>query len=418
MSDTEPEENETKGLAEPIDWAGSVQNFAIDTVTSFIYVFIISIVAVNILFYVKGGHGDVAYKELFPIEPTGWPYCYTEKTDFAKCPTKGDDGEFPEQNCGKGMFGDLHKKTPEEGDKWIKPHLLSAAIFLEKLCFKAFCLTEEQHNEVNKAADDSTQATLLNGVFMMGRLKQWLNNTTVYHFTTSRYFLVKVLDFVKSLQDKIPKELKDYIEPFMVIIGFFIFLLLCIYFLFGIISIITFVAMIKNQTQDKSIESTSGGGFLWTSITGGGFFGLVPMVIFIIQMIQFVGTFVLYPPLANGEKYGDIYATYVPIIFFVLNIVFMINAFIHFTPEVALIITFSLFALLLSVYYQPMTEFKEKFMAFLNKPGKTSNFKYEASPAFNPEYKQPRDRQQPIQPRRGLNPDLGEGLRRHQMGEG
>lgn len=175
--------------------------------------------------------------------------------------------------------------------------------------------------------------------------------------------------------------------------------------------------MIKNKTQDKSIESTSGGGFLWTVFTGGGFGGLIPMVIFIIQMIQFVGTFVLYPPLANGEKYGDIYATYVPIIFFVLNIVFMINAFIHFTPEVALIITFSLFALLLSVYYQPMTEFKEKFMAFLNKPGKTSNFKYEAPPAFNPEYKQPRDRQQPIQPRRGLNPDLGEGLRRHQMGE-
>jgi hypothetical protein len=80
----------------------------------------------------------------------------------------------------------------------------------------------------------------------------------------------------------------------------------------------------------------------------------------------------------------------------------MINAFIHFTPEVALIITFSLFALLLSVYYQPMTEFKEKFMAFLNKPGKTSNFKYETPPAFNPEYKEPpRDRPYSFNPRDG-----------------
>jgi hypothetical protein len=69
----------------------------------------------------------------------------------------------------------------------------------------------------------------------------------------------------------------------------------------------------------------------------------------------------------------------------------MINAFIHFTPEVALIITFSLFALLLSVYFQPMSEFKDKFMAFLNKPNKPASIQpQQRPPAFNPDYKGPK----------------------------
>lgn len=336
-------EEEVSGLAAMIDWK-KLSDFGEKIGYSTLYLFIFSILSVNVLFYANKTAIPIDLKDLFPVDPVKWPYCYTDGLQYAPCPEapESEGQEPPEPKCAKIKFGDIYKytKDKEPDNEYGKEMLVNASIFLEKLVFKAFCLTEEQNKELNDIAQEDDKATLLNGHFILGRAKQWVNNTTVFHFTKSRFLLVKILDFIRNV--KIPSELSDYFEPFMFIVGMGVFMLLCLYFVLGLPFVFTVIGMLLNKSQDKEVK-TWGGGILWTLFTGCGL-GLIPLVISVVQFIQFIGSFVLFP-LTNPVQYRDLYAKYVPIIFFFLIVIFIAEAFNTFDEDIALVILFTLLAI-------------------------------------------------------------------------
>ena len=346
MSDTE-EDEEVSGLAAMIDWQ-KLAKFGENIGYNTLYLFILSILSVNVLFYTKKTVIPNDLKDLFPIDPVNWPYCYTDGSQYAPCPEapESEGQEPPEPKCAKMKFGNIYEgiKDKDPDNEYGREMLINASIFLEKLVFKAFCLTDEQNRMINEIAQEDEKATLLNGQFIIGRAKQWVNNTTVFHFTKTRFLLVKILDFIRNV--KIPSELSDYIEPFMFIVGMGVFMLLILYFVLGLPFVFTVVGMLLNKSQDKNVK-TWGGGIIWTLFTGGGF-GLIPLIISIVQSIQFIGSFVLFP-LTNPVQYRDLYAKYVPIIFFFLIVMFIAEAFDTFDEDIALVILFTL--LTISSYF-------------------------------------------------------------------
>jgi hypothetical protein len=344
-------------LAGIVDW-GEVESFSIDVLTSLCYVIIASVLAVNVLFYADSSiTKDISLTSIFPTEPNVWPYCYTDGSQYSECP---EDADKPPKDCGQNInFGDINTKLsdPTNSFNFLKGWLSSGSIFLEKLVFKMFCLTKEQYETVNELNDnEDDDNAILSKAFFIARFKQWMNNTSVYHFTKSRYILIQLLTLVIFIRTFFKeKGISDITEPFMIIIGFIIFILLCLYFAFGISFLLTLFAMVVNKTQTEDLK-TWGGGILWTIITAGGFGGLVPLIISIVQFIQFFGSFVLYP-LTNITKYKEIYAKYIPIVFFVFNIFVIYHAIIMYTNSdneniLALSIIVTVF-IIMSLFFGP-----------------------------------------------------------------
>ena len=322
----------------------ALKEFGLNVLTLFIETVVISVICVNILFYADPKSirmNNLNLQKLFPTDRHDWPYCYT--SEYTSCDADCED-----------KFGGI---ADDPNNSSVKKIYLKAAILLDTYVFKWFCLTKEELDMVKESVDEGvTKVNLMNGSFIKVRFKQWINNAFIFSFSSDRSMLLYILNYITKLTHSIPKELEDVVSPLMILLMPFVFLLIAFFTIGGGPLFTTFLGMILNPTEHRKEFI---GGSLWSIFTGFGILGILPFVSFIVQVIQFLGTFFVYPFL-HWDQYRILYAKYIPIIFFFFNLVLMFYAFEGLELNVAAIVILVLLALYLTTYWQGIMEFFNK----------------------------------------------------------
>lgn len=318
----------------------ALKEFGLSVLTLFIETVIISVICVNIMFFSAPESikkNSLNLNKLFPTDRHEWPYCYTN--EYTSCDADCDD-----------KFGGIADDPKIETSKKI---YLKAAILLDTYVFKWFCLTKDDIDMVNDSVDEGvTKVNLLNWDFIKARFKQWINNAFIFSFSSDRAMLSYIFQQITRISNAIPAELYDALAPLLIILMPFVFLLIVGFMLMGGPFFTTVIGMVVNQTDNRKEFI---GGSLWSLFTGFGL-GIIPMVSYFVQVIQFIGTFFIYP-LLHWDQYRELYARYVPIIFFFFNLTLMFYAFEYLDINVAAIVILMLLVLYLTHYWQGIMEF-------------------------------------------------------------
>lgn len=321
----------------------ALKEFGLSVLTLFIETLIISVICVNILFFCAPESirmNSLNLEKLFPTDRHKWPYCYTN--EYTSCDADCED-----------KFGGIADDPKLSSAKKI---YLKAAIILDTYVFKWFCLTKEDIDMVKESVDEGvTQVNLLNWDFIKVRFKQWINNSFIFSFSSDRAMLLYIFEYITKISHSIPKELYDTVSPLLIIFMPFVFLLFAGFMLMGGPFFTTVIGMIVNQTDNRKEFI---GGSLWSIFTGFGI-GILPVISYIVQLIQFIGTFFIYP-LLHWDQYRELYARYVPIIFFFFNLTLMFYAFEYLELNVAAIVILMLLILYLTHYWQGIMNFFDK----------------------------------------------------------
>jgi len=318
----------------------ALKEFGLSVLTLFIETVIISVICVNIMFFaapesIKDNH--INLNKLFPTDRHEWPYCYTN--EYTSCDADCDD-----------KFGGIADDPKIETAKKI---YLKAAILLDTYVFKWFCLTKEDVDMVNDSVEEGvTKVNLLNWDFIKARFKQWINNAFIFSFSSDRAMLSYIFEQITRISNAIPAELYDAVSPLLIIFIPFVFLLIVGFMLMGGPFFTTVIGMIVNQTDHRKEFI---GGSLWSLFTGFGL-GIFPVIAYFVQLIQFIGTLIVYP-LLHWDQYRELYARYVPIIFFFFNLTLMFYAFEYLDINVAAIVILMLLTLYLTHYWQGIMDF-------------------------------------------------------------
>jgi hypothetical protein len=343
-ADAEAGSKKPKATPKSLFDLAALKEFGLNVLTLFIETLIISILCVNILFYADPKSirmNNLNLQKLFPTDRHEWPYCYT--SEYTSCDAKCED-----------KFGGIADDPKNSSAKKI---YLKAAIILDTYVFKWFCLTEDEVDMVKESVDEGvTKVNLLNWEFIKVRFKQWINNSFIFSFSSDRAMLLYILNYITKLTNSIPKELYDVVSPLIILFMPFVFLLFALFALGGGPLFTTFIGMIINSTENRKEFI---GGTLWSIFTGFGILGILPFVSFVVQVIQFLGTFVIYPFL-HWDAYRLLYAKYVPIIFFFFNLVLMYYAFEGLDINVAAIVILVLLTLYLTTYWEGIMNFFNK----------------------------------------------------------
>jgi hypothetical protein len=318
----------------------ALKEFGLSVLTLFIETVIISVICVNIMFFsapesIK--NNSLNLNKLFPTDRHEWPYCYTN--EYTSCDADCDD-----------KFGGIADDPKIETSKKI---YLKAAILLDTYVFKWFCLTKEELDLVNDSVKEGvTKVNLLNWEFIKARFKQWVNNAFIFSFSSDRAMLSYIFEQITRMSNAIPVELHDTISPLIIILIPFVFLLLVGFMLVGGPFFTTVIGMILNPTDNRKEFI---GGSLWSIFTGFGL-GIIPVVSYFVQMVQFIGTLFIYP-LLHWDQYRELYSRYVPIIFFFFNLTLMFYAFEYLDINVAAVVILMLLVLYLTHYWQGIMNF-------------------------------------------------------------
>jgi hypothetical protein len=321
----------------------ALKEFGLSVLTLFIETLVISVICVNILFYSSPESirmNSLDLEKLFPTDRHQWPYCYTN--EYTSCDADCED-----------KFGGIADDPKLPSTKKI---YLKAAILLDTYVFKWFCLTKEDVDMVKESVEEGvTKVNLLNWEFIKVRFKQWINNAFIFSFSSDRAMTRGVLEYITKLSHSIPKELYSVVSPLIIILMPFVFLLFAGFMLMGGPFFTTVIGMIINQTDNRKEFI---GGTLWSIFTAFGL-GIFPIIAYFVQLIQFIGTFFIYP-LLHWDEYRELYARYVPIIFFFFNLTLMFYAFEYLDLNVAAIVILVLLALYLTHYWQGIMNFFDK----------------------------------------------------------
>ena len=319
----------------------ALKEFGLSVLALFIETLIISVICVNILFFSTPEsirNNGIDLNKMFPTDRDKWPYCYTN--EYTSCDS---------EKCGD-KFGGIADDPKIETSKKI---FMKAAILLDTYIFKWFCLTKEDVDMVNDSVDEGvTKVNLLNWDFIKARFKQWINNSFIFSFSSDRAMMLYVFEQILKLSNAIPAELYDVVSPLLIILMPIVFLLFVGFLLMGGPFFTTVLGMILNQTDNRKEFI---GGSLWSLFTGFGL-GILPMVSYIVQLFQFIGTFFIYP-LLHWDQYRELYSRYVPIIFFFFNLTLMFYAFEYLDINVAAIVILMLLVLYLTHYWQGIMDF-------------------------------------------------------------
>lgn len=318
----------------------ALKEFGLSVLTLFIETVIISVICVNIMFFAAPEsikNNNLNLNKLFPTDRHEWPYCYTN--EYTTCDADCDD-----------KFGGIADDPKIETAKKI---YLKAAILLDTYVFKWFCLTKEDLDMVNDSVEEGvTKVNLLNWAFIKARFKQWINNAFIFSFSSDRAMLSYIFEQITRISNAIPVELYDAVSPLIIILIPFVFLLIVGFMLMGGPFFTTVIGMILNPTDHRKEFI---GGSLWSLFTGFGL-GIFPVVSYFVQLIQFIGTLFIYP-LLHWEQYRELYARYIPIIFFFFNLTLMFYAFEYLDINVAAIVILMLLVLYLTHYWQGIMDF-------------------------------------------------------------
>lgn len=318
----------------------ALKEFGLSVLTLFIETVIISVICVNIMFFAAPESikdNRINLNKLFPTDRHEWPYCYTN--EYTSCNTDCDD-----------KFGGIADDPKIETAKKI---YLKAAILLDTYVFKWFCLTTEEIDMINESVEEGvTKVNLLNWKFIKARFKQWINNSFIFSFSSDRAMLSYIFEQITRISNAIPVELYDAVSPLLIILIPFVFILLVGFMLVGGPFFTTAIGMIVNQTDNRNEFI---GGILWSLLTGFGL-GIFPVISYFVQLIQFICTLIVYP-LLHWDQYRELYARYVPIIFFFFNLTLMFYAFEYLDINVAAIVILMLLMLYLTHYWQGIMDF-------------------------------------------------------------
>jgi hypothetical protein len=329
-----------KAKAKSIFDVEALKEFGLSVLALFIETVIISVVCVNILFYASPESiraNNLNLEKLFPTDRHEWPYCYT--SEYTSCDADCED-----------KFGGIADDPKLSTSKKI---YLKAAIILDTYVFKWFCLTKDELDMIKESVEEGvTKVNLLNWEFIKARFKQWVNNSFIFSFSSDRAMLLAVLGYITRLSHSIPRELYSAVSPLIIIIMPFIFLLFMGFMLMGGPFFTTIIGMILNPTDHRKEFI---GGSLWSMFTAFSI-GIFPVVSYFVQLIQFIGTFFIYP-LLHWDQYRELYARYVPIIFFFFNLTLMFYAFEYLEINVAAIVILMLLILYITHYWQGIMEF-------------------------------------------------------------
>jgi hypothetical protein len=329
-----------KAKAKSIFDVEALKEFGLSVLALFIETVIISIVCVNILFYASPESiraNSLNLEKLFPTDRHEWPYCYT--SEYTSCDADCED-----------KFGGIADDPKLSTSKKI---YLKAAIILDTYVFKWFCLSKDELDMIKESVEEGvTKVNLLNWEFIKARFKQWVNNSFIFSFSSDRAMLLAVLGYITRLSHSIPRELYSAVSPLIIIIMPFILLLFMGFMLMGGPFFTTIIGMILNPTEHRKEFI---GGSLWSMFTAFSI-GIFPVVSYFVQLIQFIGTFFIYP-LLHWDQYRELYARYVPIIFFFFNLTLMFYAFEYLEINVAAIVILMLLILYITHYWQGIMEF-------------------------------------------------------------
>jgi hypothetical protein len=321
----------------------ALKEFGLSVLTLFIETLIISVICVNILFYSSPESirmNSLNLEKLFPTDRHQWPYCYTN--EYTSC----------EADC-ENKFGGIADDPKLPSTKKI---YLKAAILLDTYVFKWFCLSKEELDMIKESVDEGvTKVNLLNWDFIKARFKQWINNSFIFSFSSDRAMTLYIFEYINKLSHSIPKELYDVVSPLLIILMPLVFLLFAGFMLMGGPFFTTIIGMILNPTDHRKEFI---GGSLWSLFTAFGI-GIIPVISYVVQLIQFIGTFFIYP-LLHWDQYRELYARYVPIIFFFFNLTLMFYAFEYLDINVAAIVILMLLSLYLTHYWQGIMNFFDK----------------------------------------------------------
>jgi hypothetical protein len=338
--DSETKKPTAKAKPKSIFDLEALKEFGLSVLTLFIETLIISVICVNILFFSTPEsiqNNNIELNKLFPTDRDKWPYCYTN--EYTSC----------DADCGD-KFGGIADDPKIETSKKI---FLKAAILLDTYIFKWFCLTQEDVDMVKESVDEGvTKVNLLNWDFIKARFKQWINNSFIFSFSSDRAMMLYVFEKILKLSNAIPVELYDVVSPLLIILMPIVFLLFAGFMLMGGPFFTTVIGMILNETDNRKEFI---GGSLWSLFTGFGL-GILPMVSYFVQLLQFIGTFFIYP-LLHWEQYRELYSRYVPIIFFFFNLTLMFYAFEYLDINVAAIVILMLLVLYLTHYWEGIMDF-------------------------------------------------------------
>ena len=333
----------TKAAMKTMFDIAALKEFGLSVLTLFIETIIISVICVNILFYSAPESirmNSLNLEKLFPTDRHQWPYCYTN--EYTSCDADCED-----------KFGGIADDPKLSSAKKI---YLKAAIILDTYIFKWFCLTKEELDMIKESVDEGvTKVNLLNWDFIKSRFKQWINNSFIFSFSSDRAMTLYIFEYITKISHSIPKELYDAVSPLLIIFMPVVFLLFAGFMLMGGPFFTTVIGMILNPTDNRKEFI---GGSLWSLFTGFGL-GILPVIAYIVQLIQFIGTFFIYP-LLHWDQYRELYARYVPIIFFFFNLTLMFYAFEYLELNVAAIVILMLLILYLTHYWQGIMNFFDK----------------------------------------------------------
>ena len=334
------EEKKAKAKPKSLFDLEALKEFGLSVLTLFVETIIISVICVNIMFFAAPEsikHSNINLNKLFPTDRHEWPYCYTN--EYTSCDADCDD-----------KFGGIADDPKIETSKKI---YLKAAILLDTYVFKWFCLTKEDVDMVNDSVEEGvTKVNLLNWDFIKARFKQWINNSFIFSFSSDRAMLSYIFQQITRISNAIPIELYDAVSPLLIIFIPFVFLLIVGFMLMGGPFFTTVIGMILNETDNRKEFI---GGSLWSLLTGFGL-GIFPVISYFVQLIQFIGTLIIYP-LLHWDQYRELYARYVPIIFFFFNLTLMFYAFEYLDINVAAIVILMLLMLYLTHYWQGIMDF-------------------------------------------------------------
>lgn len=319
------------------------KTFGEDVFGLFIQTIMFAIVGVNMLFYVHPTSirtTGINVERMFPSERSEWPYCYTE--EFSTCDANCSEPFGGATNDpAAGFFKKSYWKVAESIDAWI---------------FRLACVNKEEAESIVQAIQNSEEAknvvNLGNFDMLKTRFKQWMNNSLVYTFSQSRKLLKFYMGLYTKLYHLIPRELFEIISPVLFLLTPLFFLGFLMYFALAIPVMLNLFSMILNKT-DQGYEWR--GGFLWTLLTAAGFAGIIPIMVWFLQIIQFIGTFFVYP-FFHMDEYRSLFGKVVPILFFIFNVGVLYHAFNDLPLDTAAMLIGTIFLLYVFIYWTKMKE--------------------------------------------------------------
>jgi hypothetical protein len=166
-----------------------------------------------------------------------------------------------------------------------------------------------------------------------------------------------IMDKISGLIQAIPEKWKPYLFPMLVLLGPLGAIGYVFYFAMFIPLLLELLGMVLNY-DNKTQRFEWGGGLVWTLVMTalGGFTLFMGFMVWVVQLIEgFIYLFIY--PLTHWDEYQNLYAKFIPVIFFVFNLGVLSLAFNHLPLDMAAPLIAILFALYINEYWNSIQGF-------------------------------------------------------------